>query len=446
MFATKEERVKKRFFIGGLGVAAAAAISLAMVGIAGSATKSVSPLPASACSQLQYGGSGSPDYIVASDLPLQGSSRSQTIEMTKAIAFELKANNWKAGKYKIGYQSCDDSTASAGKWDPAKCAANAGIYAANKSVIGVLATFNSGCAEIEVPKTNRSGLQYISPANTYIGLTHKPALPGEPDKYYPTHKRTYARVVAADDFQGAADVLQLKALHVKSVYVLNDKEAYGFGVASAVRNLANGSKSLGVKVVGFEAWNPKASSYTDLATKIKNSGADAVFLGGLECENGGKLIKDLRAGLGTSVVLEAPDGFSSFKDTIAHAGSASNGMYISIAGEPYQNLAAAGKKFAKDFGKSIGLSPTKVNPYSNYGATAMLVMLKAVAQSGGNRAGVSKGVYNHSFSNTPIGNFKLNANGDTNAGVISFYHVKGTNAPFLKIISPSPSLVALAKP
>src|SRR5262249_52384166 len=196
---------------------------------------------------------------------------------------------------------------------------------------------------------------------------------------------------------------------------------------------------------GFEAWNPKASSYTDLATKIKNSGAQAVFLGGLECENGGKLIKDLRAGLGTSVVIEAPDGFSSFKATIAHAGSAAGGMYISIPGEPYQNLAPAGKKFAADFGKSIGLGAAKVNPYSNYGATAMLVMLKAISQSGGNRAGVSKGVYNHSFNNTPIGNFALNANGDTNAGVISFYHVKGNNAPFLKMISPPASLVALAK-
>ena len=438
--------MRKRFIIGGLVVAAAAAVSLAMVGIAGSATKGATPLPASSCGPVQYKGSGSPDFIVASDLPLQGSSRSQTIEMTKAIQFELQQSNWTAGKYHIGYQSCDDSTASAGKWDPAKCSANAGAYASDKSVIAVIGTFNSGCAEIEVPKANRAGLQYVSPANTYIGLTHKPALPGEPDKYYPTHKRTYARVVAADDFQGAADVLQLKALGVKSVYVLNDKEAYGFGVASAVKNVAQGAKSIGIKVAGFEAWDPKASSYTDLATKIKNSGAQAVFLGGLECENGGKLIKDLRAGLGSGVVLEAPDGFSSFKDTIAHAGSASNGMYISIAGEPYQNLNAAGKAFAKNFGKSIGEAPTKVNPYSNYGATAMLVLIKAIGSSGGTRAGVSKGVYNHSFSNTPIGNFKLNGNGDTNAGVISFYHVKGNNAPFLKIISPSASLVALAKP
>jgi branched-chain amino acid transport system substrate-binding protein len=438
--------VRKRFFMGGLVAALAAGVALAMVGIAGSATKGATPLPASSCSQLQYKGSGSPDYIVASDLPLQGSSRTQTIEMTKAIAFELQSSNWMAGKYHVGYQSCDDSTASAGKWDPGKCSANAGVYARDKSVIGVIGTFNSGCAEIEVPITNRAGLQYVSPANTYIGLTHKPALPGEPQKYYPTGKRTYARVVAADDFQGAADVLQLKALHVKSVYVLNDKEAYGFGVASAVKNVANGSKALGVKVVGFEAWDPKASSYSDLATKIKASGAQSVFLGGLECENGGKLIKDLRAGLGSKVVIEAPDGFSSFSDTIKDGGSASNGMFISIAGEPYKNLNAAGKAFDVKFGKAIGKAPSGVNPYSNYGATAMLVMLHAIASSGGTRAGVSNGVYNRTFPNTPIGTFQLNKNGDTNAGVISFYVIKGSSSPFLKIISPPASLVALAKP
>src|SRR5262249_25341549 len=157
-----------------------------------------------------------------------------------------------------------------------------------------------------------------------------------------------------------ADVLQLKALHVKSVYVLNDKEAYGFGVASAVKNVANGSKGLGVKVVGFEAWDPKASSYSDLATKIKASGAQAVFLGGLECAKGGKLIRALRAGLGPKVVIEAPDGFSSFSDTIKDGGSASNGMFISIAGEPYKNLNAAGKAFAVKFGKSIGKAPSAV--------------------------------------------------------------------------------------
>ena len=437
--------MRTRLFVGVMASVGAAALALAATGVAKvGGTKSGQVLPASSCGPLQYGGSGKPQYIVASDLPLQGSSRSQTIEMTKAILFQLKSSGWKAGKYTVGYQSCDDSTAQAGKWDPAKCSANAGNYARDQQVIAVIGTFNSGCAEIEVPVANRASLGYVSPANTYIGLTHRPALPGEPNKYYPTGKRNYARVVAADDFQGSANVLLVKQLGLKSVYILNDKEAYGFGIASAFRNVAaNGS--VGVKVAGFAAWDPKASSYQDIATKIKNSGAQAIFLGGLECENGGKLVKDLKAGV-PNATLVAPDGFSSFKDTIKDAGSASEGMYISIAGQPYKFLSPAGKKFAAAFGKSIGLAAAKVNPYSNYGATAMQVVLAAIAKSSGNRASVASHLFNASFTNTPIGNFKLNQNGDTNAGAISFYQVKNGQAPFLKLISPPASLVALAKP
>src|SRR5207244_5039768 len=153
------------------------------------------------------------------------------------------------------------------------------------------------CAEIEIPVLNRAPngpLAIVSPANTYVGLTHggPGTAAGEPGKYYPTGKRNYARVVAADDFQGAADALLAKSLGVKSVFILNDKEAYGQGVASNFRNAA---KKLGIKIAQFTAWDGKASSYEALAVKIKSSGAQGVFLGGLICENGGKLIKDIRA-------------------------------------------------------------------------------------------------------------------------------------------------------
>ena len=139
--------------------------------------------------------------IIASDLPLQGANRPQTTQMSNAIRYLLKTKwHWKAGKYKIGYQSCDDSTAQAGKWDAAKCTSNASAYAADKTVIGVVGTFNSGCAKLEIPIVNRARpgpLGMVSPSNTAVGLTVSGlgANPGEPDIYYPTGKRNYARVV-----------------------------------------------------------------------------------------------------------------------------------------------------------------------------------------------------------------------------------------------------------
>ena len=326
---------------------------------------SATALPTSSCSAIYYEGSGKPQLIIASDLPLQGSSRTQTEQMVQAIKFQLKQNNFKAGDKTIGYQSCDDSTAQAGKWDSGKCSANGNAYANNKSVVGVIGTFNSGCAEIIIPILNRAPngpVGMASPANTYVGLTHSGpgTAAGEPDKYYPTGKRNYIRLVAADDYQGASNALLAQQLGYKSVFIFNDKEAYGLGVATDFKNAAT---KLGLKIAGFTAWDPKASSYEALANKVKQSGADVVYLGGLECENGSKLIKDLRGALGKTFPLIAPDGFSSFSDTWKNSGGVANGMYISVAGQPNSALPPAGKAFVKDFGAQVGEDP---NPYSAY--------------------------------------------------------------------------------
>ena len=148
------KRVWLLAFVG--AAAAAAAIAAGYSGTARSAA-SVTPLPSSSCGPVVYKGSGSPDFIVPSDLPLQGAIRHQTMQISRAMIWALAQAGWKAGKYKIGYQSCDDSTAQTGGWDTAKCATNAHLYANNRSVIGVVGTFNSGCAKIEMPILNRSG-------------------------------------------------------------------------------------------------------------------------------------------------------------------------------------------------------------------------------------------------------------------------------------------------
>ena len=405
---------------------------------------SVTALPASSCQGIYYQGSGKPDYIIASDLPLQGSSRTQTIEMTKAIKFDLKQHNFKAGSYNIGYQSCDDSTAQAGKWDSGKCSANGHAYADNKKVIGVIGTFNSGCAEIIIPILNRAAdgpVGMVSPANTYVGLTHSGpgTAAGEPDKYYPNGKRNYIRMVAADDYQGASNAMLAKQLGYKSVFVFNDKEAYGLGVATDFRNAA---KKLGLKIAGFTAWDPKASSYAALANKVKQSGADVAYLGGLECENGSKLIKDLRGTLGKTFPLIAPDGFSSFSDVWKNSGGAALGMYISVAGEPNDKLGPAGKKFVKDFGAELGASP---NPYSAYGAQSMEVMLTAIANSGGSRAKVADNLLHTKVTDGILGTFSINANGDTTSNPVTQYKLgQGGKAPAFKTITPPASLVKVA--
>jgi branched-chain amino acid transport system substrate-binding protein len=431
--------VKKRMYVG-VGASALIAIVALVATVSGAVARSgATPLPASSCSAIQ---NSSGQYLIASDLPLQGSGRTQTSQMTRAIKFVLAQHGWKAGKYSLAYQSCDDSTAQAGKWDSGKASANANNYAQDSSVVGVIGTFNSGAAEIEIPVLNRASngpIAMVSPANTYVGLTHggPGTAAGEPGKYYPTGKRNYARVVAADDYQGAADALYAKSIGVKKVFILNDKEAYGLGVAT---NFKNAAKKLGIAIVGFTAWDGKASSYEALAVKVKASGAQGVFLGGLICENGGKLIKDMSAGAPDAKIM-APDGFTPVSATVQEAGTAAEGMSVSVAGLPNTSLKGAGAKFVKDFTKADKRAP---DPYSVYAAQAAEVMVAAIAQSNGSRSDVTKQVFKIHLKNSILGTISFNANGDVTANPVTIYKVVGGKSTTLKVIVPPNSLVKSA--
>ncbi len=397
----------------GLLVAALALVATGCGG--GDSGGGVTALPSSSCTALEYEGDGDPDYILASDFPLQGSSRTQTEQIVAAIKFQLQQQNWKAGDYNIAYQSCDDSTAQAGSWDSGKCSANANAYAANDAVIGVIGTFNSGCAAIEIPVLNQApdgGIPMLSPANTYVCLTA--AAPScdstEPDKYYPSGDRNYLRVVANDAYQGSADAEFAQSEGVKSVYILNDKQAYGLGVATNFRDAA---KSLGIKIAGFAAWDSKATSYTSTFDKIKQTDADAVFLGGLICENGAQLIKDKVAVLGPNdgaVKLIAPDGFTT-QATIDESGSAAQGMYLSVAGQPIDSFTGKAKEFVD--GLLAGpLSGKPIDPYAIYGGQAAQTMLDAIAASDGSRSDVISKLFASDVQDGLLGTFTFSSDGD----------------------------------
>jgi branched-chain amino acid transport system substrate-binding protein len=361
--------------------------------------------------------------------------------MTEAIKFTLSEQNFTAGKFHVAYQSCDDATAQAGAWDSAKCSANAAAYADNKAVVGVIGTFNSGCVKLIIPVLNRAPngpIGIISPVNTYVGLTHSGpgTVAGEPDIYYPTGTQNFVRIVAADDYQGAADATFIKDTGVTNVYFLNDKDNYGFGVATNTRNALNALG--GVTTAGFEAWDKNASSYEALARRIKDSGANGVFLGGTIDHNGGKLIKDLRAVLGSQVPIFTPDGFTPVSSIVSGAGAASEGVYLSIAGLPLSQLGPAGQAFVKKFGAQVGGTP---QVYAAYAAQAAQIMMDAIAASDGTAGSVNANLRKASVKDGILGTFSLDAKGDTSANPVTIYQIRNGEQATVRVIVPPASLV-----
>jgi branched-chain amino acid transport system substrate-binding protein len=411
----------------------------------------VTALPSSSCRALEYKGEGDADILIASDLPRQGGSRLQTTQMVGAIRLLLEEKGWKSGDYNIAFQDCDDATAQAGKWDSGKCSQNAQAYAQNESVGAVIGTFNSGCAAVEIPVLNQApggGVLMVSPANTYGCLT-EPCAGNEPEKYYPSGTRNYARVAPSDPNQGAVVAQIMKEQGVKSVYILNDKEAYGLGVA---KNVKGAAEAAGIKVTGFAAYEPKSANFEALFTKIKGTNPDAVFIGGLIDENAGQLINDKVAVLGpnTGVKLYLPDGFATdavFQPAEGGTAKAKDAIFT-VAGAPVDQFKGKGGEFAKKFQDEV-LKGKPVDPYAILAVQAADVVLQAIANSDGSRASILEELFKLKVTDGYIGGFEFNENGDVtgaSGAVLTFSVYKGTNKlTTLKTATPEANLIDAAR-
>jgi branched-chain amino acid transport system substrate-binding protein len=370
------------------------------------------------------GGAEGKTVKIVSDLPLQGSDRVQTTQMVRAIEFVLEQNNNKAGPHTLKFESNDDSTAAKGAWDEAKCAENARSYVDDDEVVVVIGTYNSGCAAIIIPILNEVPIAMVSPANTYVGLTKSgPGTEqGEPDKYYPSGERNYVRVVASDDNQGKIGASYMKdALGVTKVFILDDKELYGKGVADAFEASA---KEIGLTVAGHEGWDKDAQNYRALMTKIKASGADGIYIGGISTNNGGQLVKDKASIVGDNeaVKLLVSDGFV-LSSLFEEAGADKvEGAYGTAPTQPPDKLTGAGKEFVDAFSEKEGGKALEV--YTIYAAAAAQVAVDAIARSDGTREDVLAKLFETDLSDTVTGQMSFGETGDPENATETVYLAK----------------------
>jgi branched-chain amino acid transport system substrate-binding protein len=335
-----------------------------------------------ACGGDDNGGGGgttaSKKVTIYSSLPLQGSSRPQSLDVIKGEKLALKERGNKGGSCTVTYKSLDDSTAQAGTWDPGQTSSNARKVSQDKSSIALLAEFNSGASAISIPITNEAGILQISPSNTALELTKNPgpAGKGAPDKYYPSGKRNYARVVAADHIQGSAQADWMEEKGVKKLYVLNDRQVYGAGVAKTTGDAA---KRRGIQVVGQDGIDVKAPNYRSLASKIKGTGADAVFFGGIVDNNAVQLYKDVGAAL-PNATLWGPDGVATTTFVKPLPADIAKRTFLTVATINPKDYGPKGQKFYKDFKTEYGGKAPE--PYAIYGFEAMDLALDAMKRAG----------------------------------------------------------------
>jgi branched-chain amino acid transport system substrate-binding protein len=370
------------------------------------------------------GGEEGPTARIVSDLPLQGSSRGETTTMVNAIELAIEQRDGKAGDVKIEYESMDDATAQAGQWDEAKCAENAQKVAQDEEVVGWIGPFNSGCAQVEIPILNEAGLAMISPANTYIGLTKPSPDPSEPEKYYPTGERNYTRVIVADDEQGQAGALLMQDEGVESVYILDDKETYGKGLADELQKSA---EELGIEILGREGIDGSAPNYRSLMNKIAAEDPDAIYFGGIIENNAAQLIKD-KVGAGMSnaeVIFIGPDGI--YTNTLLdQAGDAAEGIYVTFGGLPPSELPPEGKEFVEAYEQKYDAEVEAYTAYAYEAANVMLDAIEKAYEEDGEvtREGVLREVFATEDYKGILGTWSFDEDGDTTLTELSVQQVE----------------------
>jgi branched-chain amino acid transport system substrate-binding protein len=364
---------------------------------------------------------------IVSDLPMQGANRAQTTTMVNAIKMAIAERDGKAGDINIEYEVLDDSTAQAGQWDAAKCAENAQSAAQDEEILGWIGPFNSGCAAVEIPILNEAGLAMISPANTYTGLTKPTPDPSEPEKYYPTGERNYARVIVTDVQQGQAAATFLDEEGFESVYVLDDRETYGKGVADEFQKAA---ENLDMEILGREGIDGSAPNYRSLMNKIAEEDPDAIYFGGIIENNAAQLVKD-KVGAGMSnedVAFIGPDGI--FVDALlSQMGDAGEGIYVTFGGIPPQELGERGQEFIDAYNENYD---DVVQPYTAYAYEAANVMLDAIEKAsedaGGDvpdRQAVVEQVLATEDYEGVLGTWSFDEDGDTTLTKLSVQKVEG---------------------
>ena len=369
---------------------------------------------------------------IVSSMPRTGSAQGQTDTIANGIRMAIEEYGSEIAGMKIDFADWDDADASSQSWTSELETNNANRAVADPDVMAYIGPYNSGAAKKSMPILNEAGLLQVSAAVTHTGLTKKleGGDPSEPAVYRPSGKVTFGRVCPADDTQGplAADFAK-EELKAKTVFLIDDKELYGQGLASLFKQRC---EKLGIQLLGHESINTKQNEFRSLMAIVKSKNPDVVYFGGTTQSKGGQIAKDMRdAGLTCPLIV--PDGCYE-KVFITSAGEENlKNCYVTLGGLDASLLKGPGEEFVKKYKQKYSKDP---EAYAVYGYEAAKVVLEAIKKVGKkDRAEILKAcLATKDFDKGALGKWSFDENGDISIQNMTISKVEGGTFKPVKIV------------
>ncbi len=344
---------------------------------------------------------------IVSSFPLTGPERFLSLGMVNAINMALDEAQHRAGSLAVEYESMDDATAARQRWDVDQEVANARRASADPRVVAYIGPINSPVAVASIPILCEAGLVMVSPGATNPGFSRL-FREGEPAKYYPNGcARNFARVIPADDFQGAAAASWARDLGARSVFVVEDTGGpYGKALAEAFRDRA---KQSGPNEAGLEATSHPGAT-AELIGRIRSSGADTLYYSPNAADGTAAFVQAVRSALpqirfiGSDLLVN--DAF------LKAAGASAEGLFATVAGPPPDKFSGTMREWLAKYQARFGDRAPDVYALYAYEATRVILAALARAGDGADRARVRELVMATRDFDGVLGKWSFDANGD----------------------------------
>jgi branched-chain amino acid transport system substrate-binding protein len=385
---------------------------------------------ASGCGGVGVSGAAanvSDQLTIYSSLPLQGPSAEVSKQIVGGEKLALADAGGRIGQFRVGYYSLDDSNLTTGQWDPGVTAADAKTAAQDTNTIAYLGDYDSGASAVSLPLMNGAGILQVSPASPYVGLTSsEDAGQDEPERFYPTGRRNFGRLMPADPIQAGAQAALMGELKVKKLYVLNDQDPFQIPLAEIV---AGDAEKAGIQVEGDDGVSTTSGTeFAGEVHKVVQSGAQAVFFSGNLTPGVEALWLQLHAADPDLLLL----GSSSLANSAfaAKIAAAAESTYLTTPILPAGMYPLSAQRVFANYRRIFDETAT---PYALYGYEAMSVVLQAIRDAGshGNdRQAVIDQFFRMHDRDSVLGRYSIQPSGDSTLSQYGVERVVGGRLAF----------------
>lgn len=345
-----------------------------------------------------------------------------------SVMLALEEHGYRAGDIELSLVIMDDGDET-GAWIDKKERVNAHAAVDDPTALAYIGPLNSGAAKISMPILNAASMAQVSPSATWPGLTKTGFLPGEPAAFYPSGTTHFVRVAPTDDLQGPAGARWAYELGFTDIYVVNDGDAYGVGIADL---FVSEARKLGMNVIGYSAISAEPQSYKRIGDVIASSSVTLVYYGGLTPNGGPELLSYIRE-KGSTATFMGPDGIFE-QDFIDRAGPASEGVLLTVIGvSPDEVNTPNAKRFLEAYRARFDSDPDVFGALA-YDATNALV--NAIRQvNATDRKAVMRALKETTSQPGVFATWGFDENGDTTLTLMSGNSIRSGEFVFEKILS-----------